>query len=117
MFGPGTDRLLLRRDRRFVLQVVAGLPDAARVDRFAALLDVLDLPVFIDQKRGANGQALVRIQDPVLHADFTFEVAEQWEGDAEVFGKAFVAGGGIDADADDLSVVCFIMCDISLICA
>ena len=100
-----------------MLQEVAGLPDAARIDRFGALLDVLDDPVLVNQERGADGQTPVRIQDSVLHADFTFEVAEQWEGDAEVFGKAFVAGGGIDADADDLSVVCFIMCDISLICA
>lgn len=100
-----------------MLQVVAGLSDAARIDRFGALLDVLDDPVLVNQERGANSQAPGGMQDSVFHTDFTFEVAEQREGDAKVLGKALVAGGGIDADADDLSVVCFVVCDISLICA
>lgn len=100
-----------------MLQVVAGLPDAARIDGFGALLDVLNFPVLVNQERGADSQAPCRIQDAVFRADFPLEVAEQREGDAEVFGKTFVAGGGIDADADDLRVVCFVVCDISLICA
>ena len=93
------------------------MPDTAGVNGFGALLDMLHDSVFVQQERGADREAPGGVQDAILYADFPLEIAQQRKGDAEVLGKAFVAGRGIDADADDLSVVGFVMCDISLICA
>ncbi len=101
--------------RRLVLQVIASLPDTAGINGLGALLDVLDNSVLVHQEGGSNRQALGRIEDAVLLADCSLEVAEQRESDAKIFGETLVAGGGINADAQNLNVVSFVMCDISLI--
>ena len=98
-----------------MLQQVASLPHSARINRLGTLFDVLNDPLLVHQEGGANGEAFCRIQHPVLLADGPFEVAQQREANAEVLGKAMVAGGSIYADAKYLNVVCIVMCDISLI--
>jgi len=110
---PSRDSLFLLLG--LVLQKVASLSDSAWIDCLRPLFNMLNNSVLVQQERGADGEAPGGVQDAVLHADLSLEVAEQREGYAEVFGKAFVAGRGIDADANDLRVVSFVMCDISLI--
>lgn len=98
-----------------MLQIIASLPDAAGINGLRALLDVLHDPILVHQESGADRQALGRIEDAVLLAHRSFEIAEQREGDAEIFGEALVAGRGIYADAQDLNVIRVVVCDISLI--
>ena len=82
-----------------MLQQVAGLPDAARIDGLGTLLDVLHNPLLVDQKTGAHGQTLGRVQNSILLADVSLEVAQQGKGEAILLGKSMVAGRGVDADA------------------
>ena len=100
-----------------MLQVVTSLTDSAWIDCFGALLDVLHDSVLVNQESGAHGQTLGRVENTILLADRSLEVAEQRECHAEVFGKTLVAGRGIHADAQNLSIVGVEFCDISLICA
>jgi hypothetical protein len=102
--------------RFFLRHYAANLICAGRIDGRPALLDMLDDAVFIDDESSASGKASLFVKYAVVFRGFAFEIAEQREGDAYLRGKGFVGGEAVNADSQYLSVGCFKLGNISLIC-
>jgi hypothetical protein len=81
------------------------------IDSAVALLDVLDDAILVNDDIGALGPLIglalnvAGFQNPVGGQHFFVHVAEQWEFDADLFGKGGVGRGRIDADAINCRVV------------
>ena len=88
---------------------------AARINRIVPLLDPTHNSLLVQDVGGAQGDAPFLVQDSIIRAHGLPEIAEQGERQAEVFGKALVAGSGIYTDSKDLRVVLTEVSDISLI--
>src|SRR6266496_3957170 len=80
--------------------------DVAR-DRYLALHDLEDLPVFSDYECRSGGHPLVVQEDAVLLSDLPLrmEVGEKGIGDAEFFRERPVAPERVDRDAENRDVV------------
>lgn len=76
---------------------------------------MLNDPVFVNYESCAIAKALFFIEDPIVLHDGAFEIAEYWEGNAELFGELTVGGNTVYAKTKNLSVSCFKFGDISLI--
>jgi len=87
----------------------------ARVDGILTHVDMLDDSVFVDDKRGAVGEFLLLVQDPILFGDRSLEVTEERECEAFLLGKGSVGGSTIHADAQHLGTILLELGDISLI--
>ncbi len=108
--------------RKFVLlryflvcQDIAGILGAGWIDRHVTFVDVLDDPVFVDHKGGAVSIATLFVKEPVVFHDCSFEIAEQREGYAVLFGEFSVGENAVDAETKNLSIIRFEFGDISLI--
>jgi hypothetical protein len=65
-----------------------------------------DLSFLIDHVCDAAGVfVFLRFGGAVGEADFACGVAEEWEGKLELFGEAFVFGGRVETDAENLRVL------------
>ncbi len=78
-------------------QHVACFRGAGRIDRHVTFVDVLNDPVFVDDKRCAITKALFFIKDSIVLHNSPFEIAEYWKGNAELFGKLTVGGNTVYA--------------------
>ena len=110
VFPPTTCRLLF-----LVLQQTTRRVRAAWVNGRGVLLDVLDDAFLVHHKRCPVGKPVLVIQDSVILGDDPLEVAQEWEGEAFLFGKHFVGRGAIDADPEYLRFGLLEFGDISLI--
>ena len=87
------------------MQVRTDVDRVRRVNRTAALLDVLDLALLVHYKRGATRKLRFFIQDSVRLRDFALHVAKKWELDPDFFRKRGIGGRGINADAKHSGVI------------
>jgi hypothetical protein len=87
------------------LLTLAVFQDAARRVGVAGIqgvllaVDVLDHPVFVDDKRGAMRHRELVIQDPVLGGNLAREIAQQGEGYADLLGVGLVGKLTVDTDS------------------
>lgn len=98
-----------------VRQDVARIGGACRIDRHAALINVLNDSILVDYERGAITIAPLFIEDAIVFHHGAFEIAEQRESDAILLGKLAIGRNAVDADAENLCVCSFEFGDISLI--
>jgi hypothetical protein len=71
-----------------------------------------DLPLFIDQIGDAFRVAILRgFRGAVGEADAAIGVAEEGEGEVELFGEVLVLVRRVEADAEDLRVLRFVLRD------
>ena len=103
-------RLLL-----FVFEQTAHGVCAARVDGRGILFEVLDDAFLVHDKRRPISEAVLFVQDAVLLGNGPLKVAQEWEAEAFLFGKRFVGGRAVHADAEDLRAGLLEFGDISLI--
>ena len=89
---------------------------AGRVDRVIALLDALDDPILINDECGSPGGPAVLVVDAVCLRDFSEEITQQREGDADFFGELLIREKAVDADSEYLRIGRFELGNISLIC-
>jgi len=82
----------------------ADIDGVGRIDGAVAFLDVLDLALFVDDKRGAVRKLELIVQDAIIFRDLPGHIAQQREFHADFFGEGLVGGGSIDADAEDFGV-------------
>jgi hypothetical protein len=87
------------------VQLGADVDGVCGIDRAAAFLDMLDLAFLVHDEGGAVGELHLLIQDAVGLGDFPLEVAQQRELDPDFFGKGFVRGRVVNADAENFRVV------------
>src|ERR1700735_533053 len=105
---------------RFV-QAGADGDGAGRIHGAVALLDVLDLPFFVDHDSCAlrplifSALSAVGFQYLGGRQDFFLHVTEEREGYANLFCERGVCGGTVYADSEDDGVACFELGHISLI--
>ncbi len=74
-----------------------------------------DDPLFIYGESGARAVSSLFIKDAVVFHHLTLEIAQQREGDPDVFLEATVSRVAVNADAQDLRVRLLEFGDISLI--
>jgi len=82
----------------------ADIDGVGRIDGAVAFLDVLDLSLFVDDKRGAVRKLKLVVQDAVLFRDLPGHIAQQRKFHADFFGEGLVGGGSVNADAEDFGV-------------
>ena len=102
--------------RLLAAQYAARLVCAGGINRFVALLNVLNDPVLVHNERSSPGEPVVLVVDAVSLGDFSKEVAQQGEGHADFFGEFLVGDKAVHADAEDLGIGCVEFGDIRLIC-
>ena len=88
-----------------VLEHVARVHDAGGIDSDVSFVDVPDDAVLIDQERGAVSEALLFVINAICFDDGAFEIAEDGEGDFDLFCKLAIGGNAVDAHAENLSFV------------
>ena len=76
---------------------------------------MLNDSILFDHKRGSIAKALGFVENSVISDHRSFEIAEEWERDADVLCETFVGGNAIYADAENQCVGSFEFGDISLI--
>jgi|GEM_PF-7113191 len=89
----------------FVLEHVARLHYARRIDRDVSLVNMPDYAFFIDQERGTIAKSLLLVEDAVVSDDGAFEIAEQRKHDSDLFGELAVGGNTVYTQSEDLSFV------------
>ena len=71
-----------------------------------------DLPFFVDHVGDAAGVfVFAGLAGAVRQTDLTLRVAEQREGEVELFGEALVVGRRVEADAEDAGVFLAVLLD------
>jgi len=86
------------------------------VDSGVALLDIDNLPFFVDHERGAIRHSGFH-QHSVVLADFAFgEIAEKRDLNVVLGGEFFLGRGVICTDTKDFRLTCFKFGDTSLVC-
>ena len=98
-----------------MLEHVARVDDACRIDSDVSFVDVLNDAFFVDQEGGAISKALFLIKNTIVFDDGAFEVAEDREGNSDLLCKFAVGGNAVYTQTKNLSVGCFEFSDISLI--
>jgi len=98
-----------------VLQDVTSVGNGSWIDRGVSFVDVPDDSFLIDQEGGAIPKALLLIKHTIVLYSSAFEVAEYWEGNAELFGEFAVSGDAINTHTENLGFGVFEFSDISLI--
>ncbi len=78
-------------------QHVASFGGASGIQRFRALVDVANDAFFVYDEGCAITKALFFIEDSIVLHDSAFEIAEYWEGNAELFGELTVGGNTVYA--------------------
>lgn len=86
------------------MQASADVDRVRRINRAVAFLYVLDLALFVDDKRGAIGKLKLVVEDAVLFRDLPRHVAQEREFDPDLFCESFVGRRSVNADAQDLGV-------------
>ena len=70
---------------------------------------------FVDQEGGAISKPLLLVKDAVLLDHGAFEIAEEWEGNSDLFCEFAVGGNAVYTHSENLSFGIFELGDISLI--
>jgi len=82
----------------------ADVDGVGRIDRAVAFLDVLDLALLVDDKRGAVGKLKLVVQDAVFLRHLPRHVAQQRKFHSDFFGERLVGGRSVNADAKDFCI-------------
>ena len=98
-----------------MLEHVARVDDACRIDSDVSFVDVLNDAFFVDQEGGAISKALLLVEDAIVFNDSAFEIAEDGKCNSELFCEFAVGGNAVDTHSEDLSLISFELGDISLI--
>ena len=78
----------LRLLRRFLMrQDVARVRGSRHIDRDVAFVDMLNDAILIDHERSAIAVAAIFVVDAIVFNDGVFDVAQQRERNADLFGK------------------------------
>ena len=101
--------------RFLVRQDVASILRSGWIDRYVALVDVLNNPVLIDNERRAISVASLFVEDSIILHHGAFEIAEKRESDAILFAELAVGWDAVYTEAKNLCVGRFEFGDISLI--
>ena len=96
-------------------QYIASFGCCSWIDCHISFIDVLNDSILVDDKGGSIAKALFFVKDPVIFYDRSFEIAKQWECDADVLSKSTIGRYAIDANSENLCVGSFELGDISLI--
>lgn len=97
------------------MQDAASVKSTGRTQRHASLLDVPNDPFFIYDKRRPSSKLALFVENPIGFRDFSSDIAQEWDGDFNFFGKFLVGKRAVNADAEDLRVGGFKFGTISLI--
>src|ERR1044072_4844041 len=98
-----------------MLEYVARVDHSGWIDGDVPFVELTDDAFFIDQKGGAIAEALLLVKDAVILHDGTFEIAEDGERHAKLFGEFAVGRNTVNTHSENLSLVAFKFGDISLI--
>jgi len=82
-----------------MLQQTTCCASAARVDGVPTYVDVLDDAFLVNHERGAVGELLFLIEDPVLFGDRSLEVAQERKVNAFLLGEGGVGGKAVYTNA------------------
>ena len=74
------------------------------IDGDVSFVNVPDDAFFIDQEGGAISKALLLVEDTIILHDGAFEIAEDREGNSDLFGEFAVGGNTVYTHAENLSV-------------
>src|SRR5205085_5587511 len=99
-----------------MLEDVARLISARRVNGRAPLFDMFDDALFINDERGARRIAALFVEQAVVFDDGAMPVAQEGEGYADVLREPSVRGEAVHADAQDLRFGGVEFGNIRLIC-
>jgi len=99
----------------FMHQHVACFGGGGWINRYISFVDVLNDPILIYYKCSSVAEALFFVEDPVVFHHGSFEIAEQWKGNADVLSKAAVGGNAVYTNSKNLRFCSFEFGDISLI--
>jgi hypothetical protein len=86
------------------VQAGADVDRVGWVNRAVAFLYMLDLALFVDDKRGAIRKLKLVVQDAILFRDLPRHIAQKRKFHPDFFGESFVRGRRINADSQDLRV-------------
>ena len=96
-------------------QDVASILGAGRVDGFVAFLDVLDNSILVDDERRAVPVAAFFVEDAVVLDDRVLYVAQDRKSNPVLFRELRIGKGTVNAESENLCIICFEFGDISLI--
>ena len=96
-------------------QHVASFGCCSWIDCHIAFIDMLNDPILVDDKGGSIAKALFFVEEPIVFYYGSFEIAEQWECDADILSKTAIGRNAIYANSENLCVGSFEFGDISLI--
>ena len=105
-----TRRLLLFLRERAAYSISPGW-----IDSRVALFDVADDTFLVHDERRAARKALFFIVNSVGLGDCSFEIAEEGEGYADLFGEGAIGGEAVNTDAENLGFGGVEFGDITLI--
>jgi hypothetical protein len=87
-----------------MLEHVTRIDYGRRIDSDVSFVNVPNDAFFIDQEGGAIAKALLLIEDTIVFYDGALEIAEDWEGNSELFGEFAVGGDTVNTHSKNLSV-------------
>ena len=91
--------------RRFPMREnVTRLHNSAWIDGDVSFVDVANDAFFIDQEGGAIAKTLLLIENAIIFYDGALEIAEDREGNSELFGEFAVCGNTVNTHSENLSV-------------
>ena len=96
--------MLLRRSGLFMCERVARLRGARRIDGGVSFINVTNDAFFIDYECGPISEALFLVEDTIVLDRGAFEIAEDREGNSELFGEFAIGGNTVYTHAENLSV-------------
>ena len=86
------------------MEHVTRFDSRAWIDRDVSFVDVLNNAFFIDHKGSAVAKPLLFVEDAVIFDNCAFEIAEEWERDADLFGEFAVGGNTVYTQSENLSL-------------
>ena len=96
-------------------QDVARISRSRGIDSYVAFVYVLDYSVLVDHERRAVAIATLFIEDAIILDDSAFEIAQQRESYAILFGKLTVGRNAVYAETENLCVRRFEFGETSLV--
>ena len=96
-------------------QNVASILGASDFDGDVAFVDVSNDSVFVDYESRAIAIAAIFVKDAIVFQHRMLDIAQQREGDADLFGEFGIGKRAVNTDPKNLCVGSFEFGDISLI--
>lgn len=75
-----------------MLEQIALVHSAARINRYAAPINTFDNALLIHNECCAVGEPVFGIENPIIFADLALEIAQQGKCEAVLLGKDSVGG-------------------------